>query len=244
VKLIRGSVGISFDLVMDFAGPDGGTPTHAAFVFGAETVKASELVGKKFVLLMTDGTPTYRLDCSGDGEEPVENGPLIEAVKTTHDTDGISTFVIGSPGSEEARADLSQMASQGGTAKTSCSHTGPDYCHLDMTSAPDFASALAAGLAEVAGAIGTCEYAVPPPPKGLELDTSLVNVLYTKADGTQSSIPQDAKGDCASGWQYDDPESPSKITLCGADCEAVKADQGAKIDVIFGCKTETNVPVK
>jgi hypothetical protein len=113
-----------------------------------------------------------------------------------------------------------------------------------MTQASDFAAALAAGLAEVAGAIGTCEYAVPSPPAGLELDTSLVNVLYTKGDGSQSSIPQDAKGDCASGWQYDDPAAPTKITLCGSDCEAVKADQSAKIDVIFGCKTETNVPVK
>jgi hypothetical protein len=49
-------------------------------------------------------------------------------------------------------------------------------------------------------------------------------------------------GDCASGWQYDDADNPSKITLCGSDCDAVKADQGAKIEVIFGC--ETNVPVK
>jgi hypothetical protein len=113
-----------------------------------------------------------------------------------------------------------------------------------MTTASDFATALSAGLAEVAGAIGTCEYAVPSPPKGLELDTSLVNVLYTKGDGSQSSIPQDAVGDCKSGWQYDHPTDPSKITLCGSDCETVKADQGAKIDVIFGCKTETNVPVK
>jgi hypothetical protein len=236
----------NFENAVGFAFPNGGTPTHAAFEFGAKTVKASTLNGKKFVLLITDGVPTYRLDCSGDGETGVENAPLIAAVKAVHDADGISTFVIGSPGSDDARGDLSQMASVGGTAKPGCSDSGqPEYCHLDMTDAgKDFAAALAAGLAEVAGAIGTCEYAVPPPPKGFELDTSLVNVLYTKGDGSQSSIPQDAKGDCASGWQYDDPAAPTKITLCGSDCEAIKADQGAKIDVIFGCKTETNVPVK
>jgi hypothetical protein len=234
----------NFNAAIALAFPNGGTPTHAAFEFGSKTVKASQLNGKKFVLLITDGVPTFRLDCSGDGMTGVENAPLIAAVKAAHDADGISTFVIGSPGSDEARGDLSQMASVGGTAKAGCSDSGPSYCHLDMTESNDFAAALAAGLAEVAGAIGTCEYAVPSPPTGLELDTSLVNVLLTKGDGTRSSIPQDAKGDCASGWQYDDPAAPTKITLCGSDCEAVKADQSAKIDVIFGCKTETNVPVK
>jgi hypothetical protein len=235
----------SFNSAIDGAEPDDGTPTHAAFMFGAETVKASDLAGKTFVLLITDGVPTFNLDCSGDGQTGVDNAPLIAAVDAAFkDASPVSTFVIGSPGSEGARGDLSQMASKGGTAKAGCSDTGPTYCHLDMTTAMDFAAALSAGLAEVAGQIGTCEYAVPPAPVGQELDPSLVNVLYTKADGSQVSIPQDAKGDCSSGWQYDDPAAPTKITLCGTDCSTVQADQGAKIDVIFGCKTETNVPVK
>jgi hypothetical protein len=199
-------------------------------LFGAETVKASDLSGKKFVLLITDGVPTFNLDCSGDGQTGVDNAPLIAAVDTAFkDASSVSTFVIGSPGSEDARGDLSQMASKGGT---------------DMTTATDFAEALSAGLAEVAGRIGTCEYAVPPAPAGLELDPSLVNVLYTKGNGSQVSIPQDAVGDCSSGWQYDDATAPTKITLCGTDCSTVQADQSAQIDVIFGCKTETNVPVK
>jgi hypothetical protein len=195
--------------------------------------------------LITDGVPTFNLDCSGDGQTGVDNTPLVAAVDAAFkDASSVSTFVIGSPGSEGARGDLSQMASKGGTAKAGCSDAGPSYCHLDMTTATDFAEALSAGLAEVAGQIGTCEYAVPSAPTGLELDPSLVNVLYTKGDGSQVSIPQDAKGDCSSGWQYDEPTAPTKITLCGTDCSTVQADQSAKIDVIFGCKTETNVPVK
>jgi hypothetical protein len=235
----------SFNAAIDRAQPNDGTPTHAAFLFGAETVKASDLSGKKFVLLITDGVPTFNLDCSGDGQTGVDNAPLIAAVDTAFkDASSVSTFVIGSPGSEDARGDLSQMASKGGTAKAGCSDAGPTYCHLDMTTATDFAEALSAGLAEVAGRIGTCEYAVPPAPAGLELDPSLVNVLYTKGNGSQVSIPQDAVGDCSSGWQYDDATAPTKITLCGTDCSTVQADQSAQIDVIFGCKTETNVPVK
>ena len=233
----------AFNTAIGGARPGDGTPTHAAYKFGSETVAASMLAGRKFVLLITDGVPTYTLTCEGDGQNPVENQPLIDEVAKSAAAQ-IGTFVIGSPGSEDARGDLSKMASLGGTAKAGCSDAGPNYCHLDMTTATDFGAALAAGLADVAGQIGTCEFTVPPAPAGKTLDPKLVNVLYTNAAGKETSIPQDAKGDCASGWKYDDDASPTKITLCGSDCDAVKADQGAKIDVIFGCSTETNVPVK
>lgn len=233
----------AFNQLIDRTTTNGGTPTHAAFNFGLETVKSSTLAGRKFVLLITDGKPTYNLDCSGDGMTGVENGPLIAAVDAAFkDATSVSTFVIGSPGSEDARGDLSQMASRGGTAKSSCSDAGPEYCHLDMTNAPDFAAALSQGLSDIAGQIGTCEYEVPSPPAGQSIDPLLVNVLYTKGDGNQATVPQDALGTCQSGWRYDNNDNPTKIILCGSDCEAVKADQGAKIDVIFGCQRQTNVP--
>jgi len=234
----------NFATAIDRAQPNGGTPTHAAFNFGLQTVKASMLAGRKFVLLITDGKPTFNLDCSGDGMTGVENAPLIAAVDAAFkDANSVSTFVIGSPGSEDARGDLSQMASKGGTAKAGCSDAGPNYCHLDMTNSPDFAAALTAGLSDIAGQIGTCEYEVPKAPPGEVIDPLLVNVLYTHSDGKQSTVPQDAAGKCQSGWQYDNNDNPTKIILCGSDCEAVKADQGAKIDVIFGCQRQTNVPV-
>lgn len=234
----------AFTQAIDRTSPNGGTPTHAAFNFGLQTVKESTLAGRKFVLLITDGKPTYNLDCSGDGMTGVENAPLIAAVDAAFkDATSVSTFVIGSPGSEDARGDLSQMATRGGTAKAGCSDAGPTYCHLDMTNTPDFGAALSAGLSDIAGQIGTCEYAVPPPPAGQVIDPLLVNVLYTHSDGKQTTVPQDAEGQCKSGWQYDNNDQPTKIMLCGSDCDAIKADQGAKIDVIFGCQRQTNVPV-
>jgi von Willebrand factor type A domain len=234
----------SFNEAIDRADPEDGTPTHGAFLFGAQTVAASDLDGRKFVLLITDGVPTYNLDCSGDGQTGVENDPLIAAVEDTFKGEQISTFVIGSPGSEDARDDLSKMASVGGTAKAGCSNDGPDYCHLDMTSAADFGAALAAGLAEIAGRISACEYAVPEPPNGKTLDPTLVNVLYTKADGAQTSIPQDPTGKCQQGWVYDNVQNPTKVTLCGADCDAIKADPKAQIDLLFGCVTDVGEPPK
>jgi hypothetical protein len=235
----------AFDEAIDDASPGDGTPTHAAFKFGAQTVSASKLNGRKFVLLITDGVPTWTLTCGGDGKKAVDNQPLIDEVAAAYDGGkGISTFVIGSPGSEDARADLSQMASKGGTATAGCSDAGPKYCHLDMTTAMDFAAALSAGLAQVAGQISTCEYVIPPDPMGKSVDPHKVNVLYTHGDGKQTSIGKGDPAMCESGWKYDDEAAPTKIILCGADCESVKTDLGSKIDVIFGCDTVPDVPIK
>ncbi len=239
----------AFDNAIDRANPNDGTPTHAAYNFGLQTVNGSNLEGRKFILLITDGVPTFTLDCMGaepdPGMTPVDNAPLISAVEAAYaGGSGPSTFVIGSPGSEEARGDLSQMASKGGTATSGCSDSGPNFCHLDMTTATDFAAALSAGLAQVAGQISTCEYVIPADPKGQSLDPRKVNVLYTHGDGTESSIGKGDPANCESGWKYDDEANPTKIVLCGSDCDAIKADLGSKIDVIFGCETVIDVPVK
>ncbi len=231
-----------FDDAIDAASPDGGTPTHAAYRFGAETARASDLEGRKFVLLITDGIPTYTLECEGGGLEAVDSQPLIDEATQVFE-DGISTFVIGSPGSEAARADLSRIASEGGTAAAGCSDMGPAFCHLDMTQAPDFGAALAAGLGQIAGRISACEYAVPQAPSGQSIDPGRVNVVYTKADASEHSIPRDPSAmECNSGWQY--TADMSKIMLCGADCDAVKADPTAKIELLFGCVTSTGEPPK
>ncbi|MDF3069109.1 MAG: hypothetical protein K0R38_4710 [Polyangiaceae bacterium] len=239
----------AFDEAIDDADPNNGTPTHAAYNFGLQTLNGSDLEGRKFILLITDGVPTYTLECMGaqpdPGMTPVDNAPLISAVGEAYAAgNGPSTFVIGSPGSEDARGDLSQMASKGGTATAGCSDGGPNYCHLDMTTAQDFAAALSAGLAQVAGQISTCEYVIPPSPAGQTLNPQKVNVLYTKGDGTESSIGKGDPANCESGWKYDNEANPTKIILCGSDCDGVKADLGSKIDVIFGCDTVVDVPVK
>lgn len=239
----------AFNEAIDDADPNNGTPTHAAYNFGLQTLEGSDLEARKFILLITDGVPTFTLECMGaqpdPGMTPVDNAPLISAVEEAYAAgSGPSTFVIGSPGSEDARGDLSQMASKGGTATAGCSDAGPNYCHLDMTTAQDFAAALSAGLAQVAGQISTCEYVIPPSPAGQTLNPQKVNVLYTKGDGTESSIGKGDPANCESGWKYDDEANPTKIVLCGSDCDGVKADLGSKIDVIFGCDTVVDVPVK
>jgi hypothetical protein len=50
---------------------------------------------------------------------------------------------------------------------------------------------------------------------------------------------QDTKSPCdggANGWQY--AADNTKIRLCGAACEAARADVGGRIDVVFGCPAQ------
>ncbi|HEX6766633.1 MAG TPA: vWA domain-containing protein [Polyangiaceae bacterium] len=220
--------------------PRGSTPTHDAYEYALAQLRAATLPGQKYVVLITDGVPTYARNCQGSGQPmqmpPTPTQPLIDASAMAM-AEGIRTFVIGSPGSEGARESLSQMASQGGTARAGCSDTGPTYCHLDMTTEPNFSAALNAALDEViAGIPLSCEFPLPAPPAGMELDRGKVNVTYVNGMMQSTDLGRDTSGQCsADGWDYT-PDG-TRIQLCGALCDQVKADPSASISIELGCST-------
>jgi hypothetical protein len=238
---------MALDTALQMEEPNGSTPTHDAYLYAVEQLRASPLRGQKYVVLITDGIPTYGLGCMGTGmanqDPPIDTAPLI-AESGTAMAEGIRTFVIGSPGSDGARASLSAMATQGGTAQPACSDAGPTYCHLDMTTAPDFSSALNTALEQVISGIPlTCDFTLPAPPGGMTLDRGKVNVTYTDGAGNATPIGRDASLDaleCTNGWQYT-PDF-TQVTLCGDLCEAVKADPMATVTIVLGCTTIVNPP--
>jgi hypothetical protein len=237
----------AIDMALQNEMPSGSTPTHDAYVYALDQLRASTLRGQKYVVLITDGIPTYALNCEGTGmpgqDPPTPTQPLIDESAAAM-AEGIRTFVIGSPGSEGAVASLSAMASQGGTARAGCSDAGPTYCHLDMTTEPDFSTALNTALEQVISGIPlTCDFDIPPPPAGQVLDRNKVNVTYTDGSGNPMDIGRDASLDaleCTNGWQY----SPdfTQVTLCGELCDAVKADPMATVTIVLGCTTRIEPP--
>jgi hypothetical protein len=81
-----------------------------------------------------------------------------------------------------------------------------------------------------------CDFEVPEPPKGDELDPEAVQVVFAPQGGKEREFPRAASGDkCGNGtaWHYDDPKAATKIELCPAACEAVK--QGGNVEIAFGC---------
>lgn len=88
-----------------------------------------------------------------------------------------------------------------------------------------------------------CEFALPMPPAGQALDTANVNVRFRSATGvatTLGNVPIAA--DCAlagGGWHYNDAKNPTTIQMCPETCSLIEAaGMGAKVDVLFGCRTK------
>lgn len=218
--------------------PEGGTPTHAAYEFGVQQLQAATLAGSRFLVLITDGIPTFTLECGGDGQARVDGAPLIASVEERFRGEGIQTFVIGSPGSEAARDELSSMASVGGTGTPGCSTAPPGDCHFDMTGAPDFSAALSQALGDIAEATLGCDYAVPEPPPGRSrIDLNDVSVVLESAGSPISEFLRSTSDECESGWQYSADQT--SIVLCRSTCDEltrrVSADPGISVRVKFGC---------
>jgi hypothetical protein len=198
------------------------------------------------VVLITDGTPTYSLGCVGTGriQDPVDPGPLVSEAASAL-SEGVRTFVIGSPGSEDARQSLSRMAEAGGTARDGCSHAGPHYCHFDMTQETDLEAGLATTLEAITGLALSCRYDIPAPPNGSLLDPSKVNVLFTPPAGAEELILQSPGQSCSDGWQYSSGNNSSgnnssgntQIQLCGPTCDRVRSSNGG-LTLEFGCTTQ------
>jgi hypothetical protein len=215
--------------------PEGGTPTHDAYRYALSQLEATPAAGPRFVVLITDGIPTYLLGCQGNNRQndPVDAGPLVvEAAAAA--ARGIRTFVIGAPGSEDARGDLSRMAEAGGTATAQCSHAGPNYCHFDMTRETDLGAGLTNALSIISGVALSCRYAVPQPPTGSLLDPGKVNVLFTPPGGAQELIGRSVDTSCSEGWEY--AQGETQIRLCGSTCDRVQASEGS-LTLQFGCST-------
>ncbi len=232
--------------------PRGGTPTHDAYDYALEQLKNTQLFGAKNMLLITDGQPTFSQNCVGSGlvSEPVDEAPIVEAVRTARQSDRIRTFVIGSPGSEQSwtgndstaksedtRPWLSQAARAGDSAREPCSDTGEPYCHFDMSVEPSFADGLSSALAVVSDSIISCSYGLPVPPAGESLDPNAVNVVLTTGSGDTKLVLRDDGSDCSEGWRYADDGG---VELCPLSCDRVMNDPNARLQLMFGCATNSD----
>ncbi len=94
--------------------------------------------------------------------------------------------------------------------------------------------------AVIVGAKVSCEYEIPPPPRGMVFDPEKVNVEYINGAQDVTVIPQLPAARTCDGeisWLYDDPVEPTRVVLCPAACELVQNDPQARVDAKFGCKT-------
>jgi hypothetical protein len=223
-----------------------GTPTLDAYLVALQQLGITTLGGSRQILLITDGQPTFSEGCVGTGSTDmvVDETPIIQAISQARRA-GIRTFVIGSPGSEQgaitgmdARPWLSRAAEAGGTARPGCSDSGPRYCHFDMVAEPNFGAGLTEALDDIGGSLVGCDVSIPPLPSNERFDPSQVNVVLTTRTGEESLLPRDDSPGCMNGWQYS--QDRRHITLCTNTCNTLRADSGAKLEVLVGCASVTH----
>lgn len=126
---------------------------------------------------------------------------------------GVSTYVIGVPGSAPYAALLDRVATQGGTARA----TPPLYYAVDSSDASAFEAALRDIAAKVTA---SCDLPIDPPPA----DPSKVNVFFD-----DTVVPADPDN----GWKLEG----TTVKLVGEACNKVLAGDVLNLRVIGGCPT-------
>lgn len=210
-----------FGASLDAQFPNGGTPTHDALdgaIHYAQTVAANEgKDGKVAVVLVTDGLPES--DCVGNSVPAV--AALASSVAQT-----VPTYVIG-VGDE--LTSLTEIAAGGGTKSAFIVNTNaPEQIQTDFLAA----------INAIKLSAFSCDYAVPTPPSGQQLNKDQVDVVHLPADRTvatdQDKLTYNPTCKGGAGWHYDDAEAPKRIELCNASCDDAKSRPG-KLQVRFGC---------
>lgn len=212
-------VGTDLAAAMNDLTPGGLTPTVPALQGAISYARswAHENPGRATtVVLVTDGFPTQ---CDNAPEH------ISDAAQAGYESpEHIRTFVIGV--GDVAKFNLDNYARAGGT-KTAY-----------LTDAGNVTTTFVDALNNITNRALACEYQLPPPPDGMKLDATKVQVLYTPSSGEPEEVPSiSSLSACAKnpngGWYYDNTDSPSKITVCPCTCARLQA---GRVDVRLGCK--------
>lgn len=208
------------------ANASGGTPIYAALGGALQWASAQHKKApaeNTVVVLVTDGQP------NGCDEDVGHIAALASAALTA---DGTRTYAIGLTGSREA--DMNQIAMAGGTTKG-----------IFVADGANTTQDLLDALSAIRGAILSCDFPMPTPAAGVEVEPAFINVNLTPSSGAKSTLVQvSSEGACTGteGWYYDNPTAPTRITLCKSTCDAVTADPMASLEILLGCPTSVSVP--
>ncbi len=225
-----------FDATLNLVSPMGQTPTEGALrgIVGFSGRPLNQRAGRIPIgVLITDGDPTL---CDLN----VTN--LTNILQNHYNATKIPTFVIGMTGATFAT--LETIAGGGnaplhgdtvGTVTDACGNGAGPCRHWNI--ADGTGNTLAEAMKQIQGLAIACQYSMPVPAVGV------VNPNDVTVEYLQNGVPPakkltrvtNAAACVADGWYYDNNASPTAIQLCGTQCTAVQADQGAKINVMLGC---------
>ncbi|MEO8179486.1 MAG: hypothetical protein ABI895_11705 [Deltaproteobacteria bacterium] len=86
-----------------------------------------------------------------------------------------------------------------------------------------------------------CDFAIPPPPRGLALDLDNIAIAY--ASGTGGTTAQLGQAPSSSACQADAFYiTGDRLNLCPETCSRVRSDPLAAVNVLFTCRSQIIVP--
>jgi hypothetical protein len=213
---------------IDATQPSGGTPTLPALngaIAYAQQVASAHPKDATFVVLVTDGDPGFGIN--GQFAQGCQNNDIPHVAAAAQaalmGTPSIPTYVIG-VGSDFTNLDA--IAAGGGTKNAII---------VPVTNPTQTEPVFQAALNQIRAASLPCQFAIPPPPDGQQINPQTVNVVLQASGGKQTVLP--FSGDCTdvTGWHYDDPANPTNVQLCSSAC--TQAQGSGNVTIAFGCQT-------
>ena len=239
------------------------TPTLNAWQFAFDYItglwpeRAQYTGSNKYIVFMTDGVPTVNRNgcttgnsCTGRCIDQAEYDYFVSVIQGAGVPNGIKTFFIGVPGSETAqgapydpRVMLSEMAIAGGTAPANCTAAtaaAGQYCHIDLTQATDFATALASAIQYTVGDLvkPQCDFDIPKPSDAATyINLSYTTVDFVPAEGAAAQrLERAPDSTCTTGqYYYNDPDKPTQLKLCPTMCDQLGATTSGSVQINFEC---------
>jgi hypothetical protein len=220
-----------FVQAIDSTQPNGGTPTLPALNGALEYAKgiAQQRPSEKtVVVLVTDGEPGFGINGQFVPGCPNNDIAHVAALAKSYyqGSPSVPTYVIGVG---PALNNLNTIAAAGGTKQAYMVSVGDPNATK---------STFLTALGSIRQLEMACDFALPPPPAGKELNEEGVNVVYKDASGQETVLSYNSDCQGGAGWHYDNLASPSRVMLCPNSCNQARSDGLGKLTLAFGCITK------
>lgn len=129
---------------LDPVQPEGASPTEAAHSYAVDALRQRPSTEPRVIVLVTDGVPNRRPDCSEILGETEPYGPLLESVRAAR-ADGIVTLAVGALEGDNIATMLGEVA-KNGRGQGGCGGVAEPPCWLDLSSGAVLSTWLSAEL--------------------------------------------------------------------------------------------------
>ncbi|HYO96249.1 MAG TPA: vWA domain-containing protein [Polyangiaceae bacterium] len=205
------------------------TPIEAALRGMIQGTASARRPGRQMMgLLITDGGPE---GCQSNASA------LAKLVRDHRTTTGIPTYVVGTTGA--AFSWLETIAEAGGAQPhTDRCAGGVSPCHFYSVGSgqPDVFITV---LQRIRRSAIACRFEMPKSNSGL-IDPKAIQLSFTPTAGGAPVRVNRVNGLSAcgpsAGFYYDDLSAPKYLQLCPASCDAFRANDGGKVDILLGCQ--------